>query len=196
MTKIITIILTLVVAGAVFIGYTQPTYDRIRQVQRGNTEFDRALEKARELQELKSSLLSRFNTFTSTDRDRLDKLLPDHVDNVRLILDLDSLASRYGMAVQNVVINRSVDQSANSPDTVIGALGEQAISYDSLTLQFSSRATYDSFVRFLEDLETSLRIVDLVGLTFEPEGNTEEAGTGETEPLYRFSVTIRTYWLK
>ena len=62
-------------------------------------------------EQLKQSLLSRFNAFKTEDLDRLRKLLPDHVDNVRLILDLDNLAARHGMALQNVVISEPASES-------------------------------------------------------------------------------------
>jgi len=193
MTKIIISILALVVAAALFVGYTKPTYEKVKTIQQDITKFDEALEKARELQELKRGLLARYNTFTENNLSRLNRLLPDHVDNVRLVLDLDNLASRYGMAVQNVLISRGggEDQTA----TVLGALGAQVDSYDSLTMQFATVGTYSNFVRFLTDLESSLRIVDLVGLTIEPTSIGQREG-GLAEPLYEYNVAIRTYWLK
>lgn len=194
MTKIIISILALVVAAALFIGYTRPTYERIQAVQDDITQFDQALEKSRELQELKRGLLSRYNTFTENDLSRLNRLLPDHVDNVRLVLDLDNLASRYGMAVQNVLISRGTEEEQVA--TVLGALGTQSSKYDSLNMQFATVGTYSNFVRFLEDLEASLRIVDLVGLTIEPTTITDEDGNELEEPLYEYNVAIRTYWLK
>lgn len=198
MTKILIAILSFVIAGAVFFFYTQPTYDSAQAVEADIAEFDGALTKSRELQELKTALLSRYNTFSSEQLGRLTRLLPDHVDNVRLVLDFDSLASRYGMAVQNVLISRA-DTSEDPSSTVIGSLNEQASTFDSLTLQFTTTGTYDNFVAFLEDLETNLRIVDLVGLTIEqvqrPPNEAEEE-TESQEPIYRYNVSLRTYWLK
>lgn len=107
MGKLITAIIALIIAGSIFVGYTMPTFDKTKALKEQNGQFDAALGKAKELQTLKQSLLSRYNTFSSDDLTRLNKLLPDHVDNVRLVLDLDSLASRFGIAVQNVVGRRS-----------------------------------------------------------------------------------------
>jgi len=193
MTKLLIAILAFLVSGAVFVGYIRPTYDDIKKLDARVTEFDKALNKSRELQDLKQSLLSRYNTFGGADLDRLSHLLPDHVDNVRLVLDLDSLASRYGMAVQNVLISRDVDTQETS--TVIGALTTQGIKYDSLTLQFTTRGTYGNLVAFLGDLENSLRVVDVVGLTLTPERTAENAEEG-AEPIYRYDISLRTYWLK
>ncbi|KKW05330.1 MAG: hypothetical protein UY39_C0065G0006, partial [Candidatus Kaiserbacteria bacterium GW2011_GWC2_49_12] len=80
----------------------------------------------------------------------------------------------------------------NEEESSLGAIGESQQKFDSLTLQFSTQATYPLFMQFLQELESSLRIVDLVSLTLTPETDT----TASKEPIYRFGITIKTYWLK
>ena len=177
-------------AVALFILYTKPTYDGLKTVQTSIGQYDLALDKANELQRRKQELLSRYNTFSPTDLDRLHKLLPNHVDNVRLILDVDSLATKHGLALQSVVIASQAASSDASQKAVIGPSQKQ---YDSLTLSFSTAATYPQFVTLLTDIERSLRIVDVVKLTMA----VAPVGEGSTsEPMYRFDITVRTYWLK
>lgn len=184
-------------AVSVFFVYTKPTYDILKTTKIRVGEYDAGLEKARELQELRRSLLARYNTFPTSELDRLSRLLPDHVDNVRLVLDIDSMATRYDMAVQNVVINT---KKGDETITAIGALSEQQKKYESLTLQFSTRATYPNFVQFIEDLESSLRIVDLVSLSIESEPLAQTSGLAALkatpDPVYRYNIIIRTFWLK
>ncbi len=197
MIRSILSILGLVIAGGVFLVYTQPTYGNVQGFQQQIDQYNQALDKAAELQQLKQSLLTRYNAFNPSDLDRLQKLLPDHVDNVRLILDLDNLAASFGMALQNVVISGPASEGVNK--TVIGSIGSSKQRYDSLTLRFSTRSTYANFVKFMEDLESSLRIVDIVALSVSPEPKAPTApGTPAVsqEPLYRYDITIRTYWLK
>lgn len=189
MIKLTISIVALGIAGAVFFFYTQPTYDGIQGLQGQITQYNQALDKANELQQLKQTLLSRYNAFNPADLDRLQKLLPDHVDNVRLVLDLDNLAAHHNMALQNVVIS---NPSSATPGTgTIGSIGTGQQKFDSLTLKFSTRGTYDDFKAFLEDLESSLRIVDLVTLDITP-----DAGAIGGQPVFRYDLTIRTYWLK
>lgn len=191
MTRIFIAVFCIALAGGIFIIYTQPAYDRVGALKIQNEQYDQALDKSKELQELKRTLLSRYNAFAPQDLDRLHKLLPDHVDNVRLVLDLDSMASRYGMALQNVIISNPADRQ--DARTIVGAIGAGSEPYDSLSLQFATQGTYSSFVRFMEDLESSLRIVDLEELGLEL-ATSQPAGAGE--PLYRYTLTVRTYWLK
>lgn len=194
-------IVGLIIAGGVFFAYTEPAYSNVQEIQKQIDQYNQALDKAAELQKLKATLLSRNNAFNPADIDRLHKLLPDHVDNVRLILDLDRIAGTFGMALQNVVISNPASESADK--TVIGSIGAGKQKYDSLTLKFTTRGTYANFVRFMESLELSLRIVDLVSLSISPDGTgraikPQGAGTAvETmESFYRYDITIRTYWLR
>jgi len=195
MMKILTTVLALAIAGAVFVVYTQPSYGSVKSLQTRIGEYNAALDKARELQELKRSLLARYNTFTTEQLDRLIKMLPDHVDNVRLVLDLDAMATRYGMAVQNVVISKKEITSKENA-TVIGAIGEQKLKYDSLTLEFTTEGTYTSFAQFIQDLESSLRIVELNAFSIEQAQLKKSDDGALSEPVYRFDISLRTYWLK
>lgn len=176
-------------AFGIFFFYTKPTYDSA-QVQRAQiAEYDAALVKANELQERKQVLLNKYNAFSPEDRDRLQKLLPDHVDNVRLILDLDNIASRRGMALQNVVV--STPGAGQSTQSAVGTISSARQKYDVLTTKFSTQGTYASLQQLMSDLETSLRIIDLIDLKV-----STGAEVGGGEPLYSFEVTLRTYWLK
>jgi len=188
--QILVAIVSLAIAVFAFIGYTSPAYDEIKSTKSDITRFDSALEKARELQELRRALLARYNTFSSSDLERLRKFLPDHVDNVRLVLDLDNMALTHGMAIQNVVISRGDDKEEK---TTLGAISSSNSPVDSLILQFATQARYDDLVAFLKDLESSLRIVDLVSLRIEPAQSVPETVSG---PLYSINMSIRTYWLK
>ena len=209
--RLIIAIVGVVLAGSIFFLYTKPTYDSSAVMRSDIAQNNAALDKAAELQKLRQTLLSRFNTFDPADLDRLQKLLPDHVDNVRLILDLDKLAERGGLALQNVDVSSAQKQTVKS-QTALGAIGASNQKYDSLTLTFSTIATYRDFVEFLTNLESSLRIVDLVSLTITPAAGLGSAATNATnafptanarsvpprqsEPLYTYNMTLRTYWLK
>ena len=183
-------ILSLVLVGgaiALFFFYTKPTYDSLTALQQKITQYNLALDKAAELQRLKQSLLTRYNSFNPVDIEKLHKLLPDHVDNVRLVLDLDTLASKHGLALQNVVVSAASDTDAANSEAIIGPSLED---FGAITLHFATTGPYDRFVEFLTDLERSLRVVDIVELKMDP-----TQGTG-SETNYRYDITLRTYWLK
>ena len=195
MGKSVFSIVALVLAGGIFFFYTKPTYDGAQEAQGRIDQYNAALNKAAELQQLKQTLLTRYNAFNPTDLDRLHKLLPDHVDNIALILDFDALGGRYGMGLENVDV--STPASAGTPSGGIAIGGSSGQKYDSVTLGFSTRGTYQNFIQFLGGLEQSLRIVDLVSLALQPDGSgAVQQGGGTSLPTYHNDVVLRTYWLR
>jgi Tfp pilus assembly protein PilO len=197
MIRLITAIITGVLAAGIFFFYTQPAYDLVRTDQAQIDQYNQALDKAAQLQQLKQSLLARYNAFDPSNLDHLQKLLPDHVDNIGLILELDNLAGRYGLALQNVDVSTPSTQTPTAK-TAVGPLADSSQAYSSLTLTFSTQGAYDNFVQFMNDLQSSLRIVDVVSLTVNPvatTGNATHAGVAD-QPLYTYQITLRTYWLK
>lgn len=192
MIRYILAVIGVFLAGAIFFWYTKPTYDSVQSIQMQSSQYDAALAKAAELQQLKQTLLSRYNSFSTSDLDRIEKLLPDHVDNVALILDLDNLAARYQMPIENVDV--STPASTASTKTGIATIGANGQKYDSVTIRFSTRGTYTDFLSLMKDLEASLRVVDLVSLTLTSDPAADNKTTGE--PGYGYELSLRTYWLK
>ncbi len=184
----------ILIAGAIFFLYTQPTFDKSKSLQMQIASYDEALKKAAELQSLKQQLLARYNAFNPQDVERLQKLLPDHVDNIRLILDMDNIATRRGMTLSNVDI--SGNESTADKKTVIGSLGANTRKYETLSISFSTSGTYSDFKKFLGDLQSSLRIVDMTSLTISPGGAVSTVPGQPLEPGFTFGIGLRTYWLK
>lgn len=164
--------------------YIDPMYVDIKETLKEEERFDKALDKSKELKEVRDSLLSKYNTFSTNDLDRLEKLLPDHVDNVRLVLDIDHIASTYGMRIKNVKIS-VVDNRQE------GVIGPSDKLYESVGLSFSITSSYDTLKQFIKDLEKSLRIVDVMNISL-TSSETEEIKNN----LYKYNIELKTYWLK
>lgn len=178
MSNIISIVLILASLGA-FFGYIDPTYKEIKSLGEERQAYTRALNNSRQLQEERDKFLQKYNSIAFSDRDKLVKLLPDNIDNVRLIIDIDEMARKYNMPISGFSANASSDAS-----TVIGA--NQA-PYGTLTLSFSITASYSTFLAFMRDLERSLRILDITSLGF---------SSSDSSQVYDYNVTVKTYWLK
>ena len=188
-------------AGLIFFAYTKPAYDNIQTVQAQIVQYNAALAKAKELDAVKQTLLSKYNAFNPSDITRLETMLPDQVNNIGLILDLDTLATKYGLSLEGVAIS---DENSSS-----GAVGGSTQPYDSLGVAFSIHCTYAQFLQYVGALQSSLRIVDLQGISVGA-GGTPTTGNGTTPSLsaiagsstipdnnvYDFTINLRTYWLK
>ncbi len=162
--------------------YTNPKYQGpggIKSLKMQVASYDEALNKSQELKALRDQLLSRYNTFSAEDKDKITKVLPDNVDNIRLVIDINNIASRHALAVKNLAIGdtgKAASSAGNiGPSSTIG----------SVALGFSVSADYQTFLAFLADLEHSLRLLDVEKISF----------STNTTGIYDLSLSVRTYWL-
>jgi len=177
-------VLLVILSIGLFFAFTDGTYKQAKELEKEQARFDEALERSKELQAVRDALLSRYNTFSTNDLERVEKLLPDGIDVVRLILELDSIAARHGMRIDNISVQENLAEST-APTGSIGVPDQ--LPYETISVGFGVSAQYDDFLSFVEDLESSLRIVDLQALSF--------SATDDGEP-YGYTISLRTYWLK
>lgn len=186
----------LVAAVGVFLGYLHPTYGAttgeaelkkrsIQELREEQTRYTDALEKTREIEQTRVGLLEKYNRIPLENRERIEKLLPDHIDSVRLIIDINTLASKYGMTLQNITLLDA--QTGTSRQPKVSAIGPREERFKAVGLKFGVSGSYDDFRAFLKDLEQSLRLVDVGVLAF---GARDSADSD-----YSYDVTLSTYRL-
>lgn len=173
-------------AVGLFIGYINPAYQQVKTLRVQDGQYNDVLTQSTNLRTERDKLLAKRNTFQSSDVQKLERLLPDNVDNIRLIIDINDIAARYNLSLRDVQLSGDA-QSSNTVGQSGGALG-------SVELSFTVSATYDSFITFLQDLEKSLRLVDVTGVSFTV--GSSASNTAGTSNLTDYKVTIRTYWLR
>ena len=178
--------LILVIAAiGLFVGYTNPAYqgaEGVKALQAREKSYDDALTKSQELKMVRDQLLSKFNTFSSEDKDKLLAMLPDNVDNIRLVIDINNVAARHNLAVKNLQIGETISGKSSRNTAAVGASGSKVGSVD---FGFTVSSDYEGFLSFLSDLEHSLRLIDVEKIGF---------SVSQTN-INDYSFSIRTYWL-
>lgn len=183
MTRFLTPLILVGAAIALFVVYTDPAYQATKEVKAQVESYDNALTKSQELKKVRDQLLSKRNALVVEDVQKLEKVLPDNVDNIRLIIDVNNIATRRGLTLKNVQLG-TISNQANAANPL--AVGDSGAPLGSATLGFTVAASYDDFLVLLADLEHSLRVVNVEKISF---------SAGErAENDYTFS--IRTYWLR
>jgi Tfp pilus assembly protein PilO len=214
MIKTILSILLFVISGGMLFAYASPVYTKTQATLAEVAQYTEANGKVREVQELKNALTAKYQQLTPQNIARLQSLLPDHVDNVKLVLDIDGIAERRGIRIGNVVAKREDEKASGSANSTPSLGIESAVldaqKYKSLVLDFNVVANYSDFILFMRDLEQSLRIVDLVSLKMEPvstRGGVSNlpselrglaggaVGTVTAADEFQYAVSIKTYWL-
>ena len=104
MKNLIAIILIIVSLGLFFF-FTNKVYQDIKAQRVKIDELNVALRQSRDILSKRSELADKYNNFKSSDLSSLEKLLPDYVDNVKLILDMNSIAKQYGMSLKSIKVN-------------------------------------------------------------------------------------------
>ena len=196
MTRILITLLLLIAAIGLFIGYTNPTYQNIKDLQTQEQQYNNALTQSSQVRAVRDQLLARRNTFAASDVQKLTELLPDNIDNIRLIIDINDIAARYHLQVNNVSLNTAAGGAA-----AVGSVGGSTAPVGSVALTFTVAATYANFIPFLQDLEHSLRVLDIQNIKFnttpsatQPAGTT--AGTTAGSLTNDYTMTVQTYWLR
>lgn len=180
-SRILPIILVLIAIG-LFFGYIDPEYTGpVKDLQSEIRGYDSALKAADTFHDREAEIGAATAALPPDALERINAFLPDGVDNVQLILDLNALASRSGISLGNFAIEDT--SSDSTPD--IGLPLENGKRYESLDISISAIGTYTALRSFLEAVEWSLRPLDLVELQL------SESATG----VYTYEMTFRIYWL-
>lgn len=180
----------LLISAALVYTFILPEYGKVSALRTEASDYQTTLANISELSASRDALLQKYKALSPDDVNRLTDVLPDHVDPVSFALNLDTIASRYGIALKSVSTTPQPTTPDLAPDTS-GGLGTTlavpsgpAYGYMDVDIKFVS--TYENFQSFVADLEKSVQIIDVRSATF----LISETGLSE------FDVSLRTYWLK
>lgn len=86
--------------------------------------YNEALNNSKALEAERDKLTQKYNSFDPENLSKLQKLLPDNVDNIRLILEIEKIASPYGMVLKNVKYD-ATDKNTAVSQTIGTIQGEE-----------------------------------------------------------------------
>ncbi|HEY9584397.1 MAG TPA: hypothetical protein VJI33_02360 [Candidatus Paceibacterota bacterium] len=204
------IIFILAALGITFF-YTNPTYrgssgnpdisqKSVKELLEDRIRYTAALEKTREIEEVRNGLLTRYNSITDEQREKLVRMIPDNIDSVRLIIDVNNIAAAYSMSMRDISLTEAPVSTARK-DSPAAVISSDVYSY--VTLNFSLTGTYSNLISFLADLEKSLRVSDIINLNIGASTREVEGPGGVKNPKvqtpveskYEMKIGIRTYFL-
>lgn len=193
--NIISIIL-IIISIAIFFVFVNPMFQEINAMKKQTSSFEKALVNSNELEKKRNELVTKSSSIPREDLNRLNKLVPDAVDNIRLILEIEEIAHNHGMYLKDVSDddNTKTDVKAVTPATAIDTKKQVNKDYGTWNLGFSVEGDYKDFLGFVEDLENNLRIVDISSIKFLSDSSS--LGSKTKTDVYRYSFKIKTYWLK
>jgi hypothetical protein len=186
MMRTLTPVLSLLIAVLLFFFFTQPAFTEVSALQAEIDEYQDAAESYVEFSKILEEKLNVKQNRAAIESERLDRLVPDAIDDTRLLVDLEAMAESHNMLFGNIAVEGGDAELLSSKETEGGEFVETGSGELSATdISFDVIGTYEQFKDFLRDIEQSLTVLEVVGITF-------SATDGDFQ---QFSVTVRTYAL-
>lgn len=201
MKKLVLPIVMIIIGVVSVFWYTWPAYQETGDIKSDIDEHETALEQVNEIQQIRDSLLGQYNGIPESNLYVIDRILPDELNTIRMLIELDQIAVSSGLSVSDISFSNRSDQVADVTQQ------EQPVGpqkpYESAELSFSVSGSYGDALAFIRNIERSTRLIDILELSISNKSESnEEGGTvrpeEQTAPLgddITFSITGMTYWL-
>lgn len=188
---------------AVMLGYfiVNPMYKDVIQLRTDVETYNIAIGSSAELQNTSDALIESYKKINKDNKDRLAHLIPDTMNNLEFVLEIEKMANAHGMPIDNIKFEKQdikpVVQSASQIVIADSTINPQdSVPYNTFPVEFETQGTYSNFVLFVKDLEYNLRLVDVKSASFTvPEPGVKlEAGVDPN--VHTYKLKAETYWLK
>ena len=139
----------LVLAVAIVITYIQPTFASISETQDQIGVYTRERSNVQDFNDLLQSRLEQIDGVFAADRNRLLTYMPDQVDPIAVMRDLETIATAAGVVIGDITDRGAVerDRAAIYSDTTDRPEGPFAYSFS-----LSVRGSYSQIKSLLEQL--------------------------------------------
>lgn len=191
--KLLLPILIIILAAALFFGLTQPLISSGSASDPGITELlsekkvlEAALETAKKSAQKLSELETQYNAITEEQKTALENVLPNTIDEVRLIIYVQNIGAQNSTPLKGVSVLVKEGESVNAA-AMSSEAGTELVraGYEPVAVSFTVKATYNQFLSLVEKLEKSLKIFDITSVEFSSAD--AKAGT------YEFKVAANVY---
>lgn len=202
--KFIFSISLIIISGVLFFTVVNPIYGDVKNLRTEVATYNIALDNSKELQSTRDGLVDTYKHITQENRERLEHFLPNTVNNIKFILEVERIANLHSMSIKNIKFdaNKATPQDTKTTNptsntTVITANDPSTNQpYGTFPIEFTTEGNYDTFVLFMKDLEHNLRLVDVKSVAFSVPPPTDKPGQGADPSIYTYTIKVETYWLK
>jgi hypothetical protein len=202
--KFIFSISLIIISGILFFSVVNPLYREVSNLKADVAVYNTALNNSTDLQKTRDALVDTYKNIKAEDKNRLEHFLPNTVNNIKFILEIERIANIHGMSVKNIRFDplkvQDTKDAINSPmgkGTVISSNDPSTLKpYGVFPVEFTTDGDYNTFVQLLKDIEHNLRLVDVQSVDFSVP-NVDPKNSGGVDPnVYSYTFKIETYWLK
>lgn len=169
MYRLITFAASVIMATALFMLFTQPTFEHVRTSQAEAAGYTQALADAEKLNQRINELVTQRNNLPSAEMEKLGVLIPDQIDEVATVITLDTLAAKHFLLFSDIAIARGDsigDKNKKNTATAVAALPTSPDTefIVATAVKFVVSGAYDDFRAFIKDVEGTLSLMDISDL--------------------------------
>jgi hypothetical protein len=194
MSKIITPILLFIVSVGLFFSYIKPAYGTLNKLREQSIRLDKAIKESEVLLGRHADLMEKYNNISSVNKTRFKQFLPDALDSVGLIIEMDFLATKNNLDITTfeVPVIGGANLNKNRRTRQVKKDTEDNSPVHTATFVVECDGDYFDFKNFLLDVEKSLLPLDVVEL----EVNVADITEPGTEMGISYKIKLQTYWFK
>lgn len=179
-------VIYLLTSVAIFFVWSKPFYNDkdtgIQALKSTLAGFNEQLNNSSEVKGLRDKLIEDLNSISEEDMSRLNAMLPSKADQIGFVLELEKLGVKNTVSLKDIVMEEKRDEKTENAG---GARKKSKTVQNFTAIPISVRVSgsYVSLMHFLDDLEKSLRLVEIKGLDF----------TATDSGVYEFSLKLEIY---
>lgn len=192
MFRIVRPIAAIIIALLVLFFFVRPMYADLNAVQEDVSEYHEVLSDAEEFNQRLNNLYTTQNSFSALERERLDLLVPEKIDEIRALVDLEALANREGLLFRDIdaALEEGEESRASSERRNVNvpvAKDDFDGRLESRDVTFTVSGTYRQFRAFIRQIEQSLILMEVVKIDFKSSAETTQ---------WDYNVTVRIFALR
>ena len=145
----------------------------ISDLSNKNSQYDQAIKQVNDATLKISQLQTGYMSFPNDVKQMMNIMVPDSIEPVRLMSEVNSIANKSGLMLQDVSASKDTSPSSYA---------------DKYSVSFSVSTTYDLFKALMAKYETSLRLFNIDAVSF--------SAPQKDGDLINFQVKLSTFYIK
>lgn len=191
MKSILSISVIAICVGLYFV-YIKPLSLEVKVLSAKKQEYVDVLNRVKEIKEKRDQVFADYDSISSEERDKLNKIIPEKLNPVFMLNDLSVLGSKYGISIRDFRVSESGGNSGG--DELIAGTNPGEI-YKTSTVTMRLQGEYRAFLNFMSEMESALSLIDIVSLDIRGGGSTSGGRVSQVLPL-DYSLEAKIYSLR
>lgn len=165
----------------IFFTESKNYFPEIKVLRKQVSSYNETINTAKKVRSSIDKTLGEYNGISQDNVDRINKMVPSGAESMKLVVQIDDMMRKKGLSLSSIESKDAIDQNS-----VSNAVKNSGKNVESIFLSIKARGSYQSFHSFIEDLEKSLRLIDV---------NSVKIGSvGQDD--FSFSIEAVSYWRK